>query len=703
VLAGKYRVERVLGQGGMGMVVEARHLALEERVALKFLLPSSVPGSEAAERFLREARAAVRIKSEHVARVSDVGTLESGAPYMVMEFLEGSDLARLVEKGGLSIPDAIDYVIQGADAIAEAHSYGIIHRDIKPANLFLTKRPDGTPLVKVLDFGLSKRMDGVDNLTRTSVAMGSALYMSPEQMQQTRSVDHRTDVYALAVALYELLAGTLPFFAESLPQLCAEILTGDPRPLKSFRPDVPDHLAAVITKAYARDRGQRFQSIGEFILALAPYAPSRSYGVIERIARISGLEPPVLGRASAPPDGLPDWASSSAAPPTLPQGTRAPGMQTGSGIQTAQGAQTGSGIQTAQGAQTGSGVHAATGPGWNQGSAPQHPAHAQAGYPQASNPQAGYAQAANPQAGHPQQGYPQQGYPQQGHPQQGHPQQGYPQQGHPQQGHSQAAHQQSGVQAVTGWAHGSSPSIPEAGRTSPIPPVTYSPAHPPQVIDHAASQPPVTQPPATPPPSTQVPSQIVVSGYVGPFSAQATAAFAAGTTAPTLTPAPRRGVNPAVIAFFSIGLVALAAVAILIVLRMSGPDAPDALNATEQPSQADARPGVTAVTPVEVAPATQPTTPKVAHGSEQPVVAPQAPDTAAPQGAGTTAPQAAPTTAPQKSPTDVAPAAPTITSAAGKPTFQAAPATKAPLPKMTAAPKPTVSGKNNNAILSPTR
>lgn len=305
----------------MGIVVEARHLALEERVALKFLLPNVMANPEAPERFLREARAAAKIKSEHVARVSDVGTLESGAPYMVMEFLEGSDLSRLVhEKGPLPVPDAVDYLIQGCEAIAEAHSHGIVHRDLKPANLFLTRRRDGSPLVKVLDFGISKRMGpGVENLTKTSAAMGSALYMSPEQMQETRAVDHRTDIYALGVALFELLTGTLPFMAETLPQLCAAILTGTPRPLRQFRPDAPEQLAAVVARAYERDRALRYQSVGELVVALAPYAPPRSYMVIERVARMCGVEPPALARISSPPE-----VSGSSPPGALPSaGARA--------------------------------------------------------------------------------------------------------------------------------------------------------------------------------------------------------------------------------------------------------------------------------------------------------------------------------------------------------------------------------------------
>jgi serine/threonine-protein kinase len=314
VLAGKYRVERILGQGGMGVVVEARHIALDERVALKFLLPDFALHPEFNARFLREARNAVRIKSEHVARVSDVGTLETGAPYMVMEYLEGRDLSGVLEKTGvLSIPDAVDYIIQGCEAIAEAHGHGIVHRDLKPANLFLSKRPDGMPIVKVLDFGISKNSgNGVDNLTKTTASMGSALYMSPEQMQETRSVDHRTDIYALGISLYELLAGKQPFWADTLPQLCAAILTGIPRPLREARPDVPEPLAHVVERAYARERGNRYQSIAEFVIALAPFAPPRSQNTIERVARIGGLPLPQVGSSGV----FPAAAAPVAAPVT---------------------------------------------------------------------------------------------------------------------------------------------------------------------------------------------------------------------------------------------------------------------------------------------------------------------------------------------------------------------------------------------------
>ncbi|MDC3959196.1 serine/threonine-protein kinase [Polyangium jinanense] len=314
LLAQKYRVERVLGQGGMGYVVEARHVALDERVALKFLLPEYAQHPEASARFQREARAAVKIKSEHVARVLDVATLENGAPYMVMEFLDGRDLARQLKDGVLSVPDAIDYVLQACEAIAEAHAHGIVHRDLKPANLFLASRPDGSPLVKLLDFGISKMKNapGDHALTRTATAMGSALYMSPEQMQETRGVDHRTDIYSLGITLFELLAGTQPFYAETLPNLCAEVLTGTPRPLRQFRPELPADLAARIERAYERDKNRRYPSIGEFAVALAPYAPPRSQSTLERITRMAGLPTPELPSRQPSQPTLPAFAPADA-------------------------------------------------------------------------------------------------------------------------------------------------------------------------------------------------------------------------------------------------------------------------------------------------------------------------------------------------------------------------------------------------------
>src|SRR4051794_37656982 len=195
LLAGKYRVDKVLGVGGMGVVVAAHHIQLDDRVAIKFLLPETLGNGDAVMRFAREARAAVKIKSEHVARVTDVGTLENGAPYMVMEYLEGGDLAAwLQDRGRLPVELAVDLLLQACEAIAEAHAIGIVHRDLKPANLFVARLPGGVQSVKVLDFGISKMTGfsasgGESSATKTSALLGSPLYMSPEQMRSSKDVD----------------------------------------------------------------------------------------------------------------------------------------------------------------------------------------------------------------------------------------------------------------------------------------------------------------------------------------------------------------------------------------------------------------------------------------------------------------------------------------------------------------------------------
>jgi serine/threonine-protein kinase len=298
VLAGKYRVDRVLGEGGMGVVVAAHHLQLDTRVAIKFLLPAMLSAPEAVARFTREARAASKITSEHVARVRDVGTLDTGAPYMVMEFLDGGDLAAwLQQRGRLDVGQAVDFVLQASEAIAEAHSLGIVHRDLKPANLFCLQRADGLLSIKVLDFGISKVSDANDgSVTKTTAVMGSPLYMSPEQMTSSRDVDHRTDIYSLGVILFELLTGAVPFRGDSFPEICVKIATQPAPPLRSFRPEAPEALDAVVKRCLEKDRTKRFGSIGELAQALAPFAPEGSFTNAARISRVgSGTDPRITG------------------------------------------------------------------------------------------------------------------------------------------------------------------------------------------------------------------------------------------------------------------------------------------------------------------------------------------------------------------------------------------------------------------------
>ncbi|MEO8181281.1 MAG: serine/threonine-protein kinase [Deltaproteobacteria bacterium] len=286
VLCDRYRVDRVLGAGGMGVVVLAEHIELRERVAIKFLLDDAAEDSELSERFLREARAAVKIRSEHVVRVSDVGRLPSGAPYLVMEYLEGEDLSQRLERGRVPIEDAVDYIIQCCEAMHVAHRAGIVHRDLKPANLFLTQRPDGSSIIKVLDFGISK-VGGAEaaqlSLTRTQAMMGSPLYMSPEQMRSSKDVAGSTDIWALGVILHELISGEVPFNGASVTEVLVKVMTDAPPGLRSLRAEVPEALEAVVLRCLAKAPADRYSSVAALAVALSPFASGHTLGLQRRL------------------------------------------------------------------------------------------------------------------------------------------------------------------------------------------------------------------------------------------------------------------------------------------------------------------------------------------------------------------------------------------------------------------------------------
>jgi serine/threonine-protein kinase len=302
VIAGRYRVDHVIGVGGMGIVVAATHLQLEQPIAIKFLQPDALASSEVVGRFMREARAAVRIKSEHVARVLDVGALESGAPYMVMERLEGNDLAALLRaRGRVSLDTVVDYVLQALDAIAEAHSLGIVHRDLKPANLFLVSGRR-TELVKVLDFGISKTISATGSagsgMTEPTAVFGTPAYMSPEQLNSARDADARADIWSLGIILYELLAGEAPFRADTVPQLCVAIMNHPTPALRMIRGDVPPGFEAAIERCLQKDRQQRYSTAEELAIALAEFAPPHSRALLDRLGRKDVAQAAVSSRPS---------------------------------------------------------------------------------------------------------------------------------------------------------------------------------------------------------------------------------------------------------------------------------------------------------------------------------------------------------------------------------------------------------------------
>ena len=274
VIANKYRVDEVLGAGGMGVVVGVTHLQLRTRAAIKYLTPFALSRPEIIERFAREARIAAKLRSEHVVRVLDVGTLERGEPYLLMERLEGHDLrAILKERGTLPVDEAIGYVLQACEALTEAHAAGIVHRDLKPSNLFVTTRADGSPLVKIVDFGISKLLPtaadgGEETLTLAAELVGSPLYMSPEQVKSAVDVDARTDIWALGAVLYRLLTGRSAFGAKTSAEIFVAILTHPTPSLCASRPDAPPALDAVIERCLRKDREARFATVNELMSAL---------------------------------------------------------------------------------------------------------------------------------------------------------------------------------------------------------------------------------------------------------------------------------------------------------------------------------------------------------------------------------------------------------------------------------------------------
>jgi len=308
LLAEKYRVSRLLGSGGMGAVYQAHHEILDKEVAIKLLLPHVAESQVAVTRFLNEAKAVARLSNEHVAAVLDVGMLPNGCAYMVLEYLEGCDLAQTLQaRGALPMNEAVEYVIQALEAVAQAHAVGIIHRDLKPANLFLTRRADGLPMIKVLDFGISKAT--TSDVTTTSTTIGSPAYMSPEQIKSAKHVDPRSDIWSIGVVLYQLLTNEQPFKGEQYGEIFFAVLKGAHTPLSALKPELPSPLSDAVGRCLERDPNRRFQNVGELAEALKDYAFPEAKLCVERIHRMLAIQ---KGAKEAPADPS-SWAPLPAA------------------------------------------------------------------------------------------------------------------------------------------------------------------------------------------------------------------------------------------------------------------------------------------------------------------------------------------------------------------------------------------------------
>jgi serine/threonine-protein kinase len=322
VLDAKYRVDGVLGVGGMGVVVAAHHLALGQSFAIKFLHPHIARQGEAKARFLREARAAAQLRGEHVVRVTDTGTFDlpvgPGVPFLVMELLDGQSLGTLLRsRRRFTVDESVLYMLQAAEALAEAHRIGIVHRDLKPDNLFLARRADGTPFVKVVDFGISKtRAEEALSLTSQNAIMGTPRYMAPEQMRSSKDVDARADVWSLGAILYELLAGAPPFDAPTITELITQVQLAPHVPLAMRAPGLTPDLAAVVEACLVKDPAARLRDVLSLARALRSVCPPEGRVHIERIERLFGQGSDASARASSPPPSLAP-AVAPAPPPRL--------------------------------------------------------------------------------------------------------------------------------------------------------------------------------------------------------------------------------------------------------------------------------------------------------------------------------------------------------------------------------------------------
>lgn len=344
LLADKYRIGREIGSGGMGYVVSATHVHLGQTVAIKLINGARLDDNQWVERFMREARACALLRSEHVARVFDVDLLKEGGAYMVMELLVGSDLSELSHRRGpLPVEESCAYMLQACEAMAEAHSVGIVHRDLKCANLFVTQRAGAKPWLKVLDFGVSKANEitsgesttaGV-TLTKETMFLGSPQYMAPEQIRSPKGVDHRADIWSLGVVLYRILSGRQPFSGASPLAVCTDVMTSEPTSLLEIRPNLPEKLVRVVERCLEKEPAKRFNSDEDLAIALAPFAgaqgPISLAAIAAQLRETPGLAKTVRNLPVVGPEPLPP---SGEAPSTEREGDAPTGHPEATGVET---------------------------------------------------------------------------------------------------------------------------------------------------------------------------------------------------------------------------------------------------------------------------------------------------------------------------------------------------------------------------------
>jgi eukaryotic-like serine/threonine-protein kinase len=299
IIGRRYRVVGLIAEGSMGVVYRGWHLVLEQPITIKVLRSEYARQPAAAARFLSEARVMAELRGIHVARVLDTGCLEGGLPYIVLEHLVGRDLrAVLAAEGPLALPRAVDYMLQVCEAMAEVHALGIVHRDLKPDNLFLNELPDGTNVLKVIDFGISKRLGTETCSMPQGRSYGSPQYMAPEQVASPETVDARADIWSLGIVFFEFLTNRVPFNAPSVSVTGCRVLSEEPTPLSSLRPDLPPELDGLLGRCLCKSREGRFATVRELAEALLVFGPEEP--CLESVERVRHI----LGSVHPRPDEL---------------------------------------------------------------------------------------------------------------------------------------------------------------------------------------------------------------------------------------------------------------------------------------------------------------------------------------------------------------------------------------------------------------